>query len=256
MLRPRALTLLETLLALGILLTGLVGVLSLFQAGLSHSRRSEQRMGVTYTGRELLRQRLHQLRDPAAYFALAPGTGPWQTVAGHSGLEMRWRVTLQELYSPGRALEQAFSPGDQKVLSNSARRLELQLRQGGESVSLLATAAEPLRSFAAAQPIVLQMTGPNPVAKDGTLEFTARCQAADGRDLDDLMLAWSVVPVDGVGTLETVARDGRRATFRNQTRRKNGAIRHSGGSCYVVAQASYAGQVREVRSPLIQLVGP
>ena len=260
MLKPRALTLLETMLALGILLTGMIGILSLFQAGLQHSRRSEQQLRLTFAGRELLRQRLNSLRDGAAFHALTAAAGGWQAEPAFAGLESRWIVTQQSLYSPGESLEQAFPLTNQKVLRSSAKRIELQLRApeglGFTTVSLLATATEPLRQWAASQPVRLQSTGSNPLAVAQTLTFTVTCQAEDGRQLEDVVVAWSVIPVDGVGTLESVSRDGRQATFRNQTRRKNGAIKYSGGSCYVLAQASYAGQIREVRSPLIQLVAP
>lgn len=253
MLKWRALTLLETMLAMGVLLTGLVGILSLFQSGLQYSRRTEQQLQLTYTGREMLRQRLASLQDGAAFRALTPGVGPWQA---SSDLEYRWIVTQQALYSPGESLEQAFVATNQKVLRDSARRLELQLRQGATSTSLLATAGEPLRSWAIAQPLLLQSSSSLPIAKGGTMDFTVRCQGDGGRDLSDVTVSWSVLPVDGVGTLEGVSRDGSRATLRHKTRRKNGTPKFQPGTCYVLAQASYAGQRREVRSALITLAGP
>ena len=122
----RALTLLETMLALGILLSGLVGILALLQAGLVHSRRSQQELELSLLARRLLDQRLEQLRDAAAYQALSPGLGSW--TQAEDGVEARWRVLAHNLYSPGAALEGAFPPGDQRVIPGSVKRLELELR--------------------------------------------------------------------------------------------------------------------------------
>lgn len=250
----RALTMLETMLALGILLTGLVGILSLFQAGLVHASRSQRQLQLAYTGRELMQQELAQLRDSAAFQQLTPGTGPWQLTPG--GVEYRWVVTQQALYSPGQALEGAYPLANQKILRKSALRLQLDLRQGNTQLQLLTSACEPMRQWSTTSPLTLSSSGANPLGKDQLMDFNCSCTGSDGRPLEDLMVSWSVVPVTGVGTLESVARDGRTARFRNRTRRKNGAVRYTGGACYVVAQARYAGQIREARSPLITLVGP
>lgn len=251
----RALTLLETMLALGILLSGLVGIFALLQAGLMHSRRSQQELELSLLARRLLDERLEQLRDASAYQALSPGLGSWTQAEG--GVEVRWRVLAHNLYSPGSALEGAFPLGDQRVLPGSVKRLELELRTGASRLRWWASVPEPLRTWSISQPLVLTLTtGVVPVPKDGELEFRVRCQGNEGRDLEGVMVSWSVIPVTGVGTLVRVARDGSWATFKNVTRRKNGSPRHSGGVCYVEAQARYAGELRSVRSAPIGLIGP
>lgn len=250
----RGLSLLETLISIGILLTGLVGILSVFQAGLVHGSRSQRQLELSYQGRHLIRQRLIQLQEATLFQQLTPGAGPWQT--GTNGLSFRWTVMPQTLYSPSEGLEQAYPLEQQKVLHKSALRLQLDLRQEDTQLQLQSAVIEPLRQWSNSQPLTMTSSGNNPLGKGQVLKFAAKCNGADGRALDDLMISWSVVPVTGVATLEEVARDGHSAQLRNITRRKNGSVYYTGGSCYVVAQACYNSQMREARSSLITLSGP
>ncbi|MBX3167366.1 MAG: hypothetical protein KF760_08135 [Candidatus Eremiobacteraeota bacterium] len=251
--RSRALSLLETMVALGVLLTGLVGILSLFQAGLRMSRSSESQLELSLQARRLMTERLQELRELAKFRALAEGTTPW-VVEGP--LRSRWVVSRQELYSSDSSLEQAFAEDNRKLLSRSAYRLELQAEQGGARVVWLAACPEPLRGWSTTTPLSITLSGANPLPKDQTLELTVHCQAQDGYELDDLVVSWVVVPVDGVGMLESVSRDGKKARFRNRTRHKNGTPRYTPGVCRVMAQASYAGETRQVQSAPIVLLPP
>ena len=224
--------------------------MSLFQAGLQHSRHSEHQIELAVRARQLMAQRLYDLRDPVQFAALIPGTSAWQN---DGDLRSRWVISRQELYSPDSSLEQAFVDTNRKLLANSAYRLELQLDQGDLQMRWLGSCTEPARGWATSQPLTIQVSGSNPLPRGLTLDLTVACTAADGLPLKDMVVSWTVVPLDGVGTLEAIARDGSRARFRNQTRRKNGTIKYVPGTCYVLAQATYAGETRQIRSAPIVL---
>lgn len=258
----RGLTLLETMISLGVLTVGMIGIVTLFQAGLGHSRRMQLRLRGSHQARVSLAERLTELDSLSAFGALADGSGPWQPVADAPDFQLRWVIGPRPLHSPGTHLEGAFPAAEQKTLNRSARWLEVQVRWpdglGFASTSLGSAVIEPLRQWHPTNALTIQIAPyTSPLRRDRTLDLTARCLAADTLPLQDVTLLWSVLPIDGTGTLEAVARNGSQATFRHRTRRKNGTVTYSknGSSCYVLVEATYAGETRTARSAPIQL-GP
>lgn len=250
------------MISLGVLAMGMIGIVTLFQAGLGHSRRVQQMLRGSHQARIHLSQRLAQLDSLPAFQALTDGTGPWQADPQDSDFEIRWIVGPRPLYSPGTHLEGAFPGSDQKRLDRSARWLEIQVRWpeglGFARTSLGSAVAEPLRTWHPTTPLTLtEQPHPTPLPRNRSIEFTARCMGEDTLEIADVTLQWSVLPVDGTGMLQSVARNGSKAIFVHRTRRKNGTVTYSrnGSSCYVEAEATYAGETRSVRSALIQL-GP
>lgn len=239
-------SLLEASLALSLLSVVFVMMGVLFQSGLGYAARSE-RMAVAEL---LVRNRLASLREQA--FTYSGFQALASSATEEDGFEVVVRVEPATVYTPGRGFEEAWPEPQRRTLARSLYEVEVEVRWGsGERLTSTTLVGEPARELGT---VAVTPATPQTVGRDLTVDFTVSVVGADGLPLQDLQLSWSVEPMDGLGMIESQARDGSRCRFINQVQRVNGSVYHTGGRCRVAVRAVYRGVERYGRSGVLTLL--
>lgn len=266
----RGFSLTETVIAAFLLLMGFLLVFSLFHVSLQYSSRVEQQALATMVAEKNL--------DAVRIWA-QEGGGPFNFEGDWSAFDdvtfpdpdypdMQVHVKVEpfrEVDTPSSALEAPHAGNERRMRSVLVPlRVEVSWDPSDPSrrVRLDSYVAEAPRQFRATAPLVVTAAGavPSPVPQDATVFFEVEAFDANGNEIQDLMVAWSVEPVGvgplgipGNGTLVPATRDGRRIGFQNRYRNSAGVWVHTGGECVLRARARYGGVMRTQDSQVLQL---
>lgn len=235
-----AFSLLEACFACALLTGALLVVVALFHSSLRYGSRIEQEMTAAEVARATLAEVRQWCYQPANFEAPAtyPGSG-----AGQPGFEVRVQLVPQRRDAPSTGLEAAWADGDRKHMDGSYLRTDVTVswNHGRSTFFLSSLVGDPPRSLRSPAPLVL--TGvPTELAPEEMVRVSAQAFDSSDRPLRDVVLRWSVRPIEGVATLERQARNGAWAEFRNRARRADGSYTLTGGTCRFAVQLIYRGQ--------------
>jgi Tfp pilus assembly protein PilV len=263
--RHRGLSLLETMLAIFLLLTVLTFVLELYCRSFQNLTKVEQTFQATAFARDTLEEVRVWARDPVHFSQ--PTWAPFANVTDsrYPDFAIQTEVAAAELNAACTAFEDGLNAADRLTMPNSARTVTLSVIHRGVAIfELSSLIAEPERRLAAMNPVrvVANPVAPDPVAVDGEVEFQASLLDSAGAQITDVEFTWSVlpgpeVPTAGIrpgnGMIVRVSRDGTKAVFKNRYERTDGTVDHTGGVCRVVANAKYFAATQRGRSVDLRL---
>ncbi len=247
----RGLSLVEVVIALGLLVTGVLFLLPMMQYALRYSQEVEKsKLAAQLAEAELERLRSWAARPTAAGFQFDElDSYPSATSANPERPDFLVSVAVAPitLYSPNSLLEGVCPSDNRRMLQNSARKVRVTVSWPSfgrrAQLHIASLIAAPTRRFRAHQPIEVVGVVPGPpLAKNATLDFQVRAFDENNREIDDLFYDWSVERTSGGGTISFLSRDGRRATFQNRSRTALGGAYYTGGNCRVKAIARYRGE--------------
>ncbi len=231
--RGRGFTLIEAIIAAFLLLTSLLVVAALVDSGLRTQAKSEQYLLAT----TVASTELDKLRGYAERFGLTHLDGfDGQTFPSEtdSSLEVRLKVSPYVLAVPNSSLESQFPENERKLFHHSSRFLKVRVswsdspEDAVELTSLVSDWAK--RDFR----LKIEALGSTTLDPDGTVELKA-----SAGNLEDLIYTWYTEPLDGLGSMQEVARDGRTAVYSNRYRTPANRFVTYPGKCRVVVRAKY-----------------
>ena len=88
-------------------------------------------------------------------------------------------------------------------------------------------------------------------AREAEIGRVAIATDDDGRRLDDLVLSWYVNPLDGLGTISQVSRDGTKCLYKNHFRDYDGSYKVQPGQCELEVRAVFAGVERRATQVVV-----
>lgn len=244
-----AFSLVEAVFSSFLLLTAVTMSVYLFDASLRAQAENDVRMQATLVAQS----RLDEIR---AYADTNFGSG----LALFDGLEIeppeapnlkvKTRAARKQMYLPCTELETQYAPGavfpqpERKTLEKSAWQVEVEARwsdRPADRVTLVSYVGDWRRGNFN---IRITPNNPAPIPPRDTLEFEAVATDDDGRRLDDLVLSWYVNPLDGLGTISRVSRDGTKCLYKNHFRDYDGSYKVQPGQCELEVRAVFAGVER------------
>lgn len=226
----------EACIALALLTATIIFSATIYQTTFNAGKRLEGRLDAAYEARRQLVTLRHWLKDPdnfSIYESYSPDVP--------SGMEVSISMEPFETASPNRAFEDGLA--QPRSMRRSLLQAKVQVTLGENSTQLTSLVGAPLRELSSTEPIRLTPNlGSATLSADATIEFTASLRDSKGQEIEDAFFLWSARPVTGVATIESVSRDGRRATFKNISYKLDGSPIYTGGTCTVGVGTTYAGQ--------------
>ena len=239
----RGLSLLETVVALFLLVAQVLVLLGSFQRGLRHQSRSLQNVRAQQTAH-------NQMAEIRAWARVAANfDSDWSTYAGlrhqQGDLLIEVEAARQTLYSPCASLESAYDTRAYR-LPDSLVSVKVSAiwdpSDPRSRVVLVSSIGQPAR---AADPhLRITQTGgdSSPVPFDGIQDYKVEAFDAAGRPLTDLRYSWQVKPLTGNATvLPGGPRDGGTARVQHVYTHLGHSL-HVSGAIQVQCQARYHGR--------------
>jgi len=252
--RRGGLSLIETVLAVFVLLVVFLIFGTLLQWVLSSSRRGDEMA----TAARLAENRLAELRD----WSFQPNgssdnfrAGAWGALAtpveAESGYRTSVALVASQCYAPTTNLESAFA--NPRTMSSACKRVRVRVQWGNQSYDLYSqltappvTPKQPLSSN-----IQVTITGGTTLASGASIVLTAQARDVNDSPIEDLVYQWTVLPESGTGSLAELDRNGRQVRFTN-----NNPLTVNSSTLKVAVQATYRGVVLEGVSGTITVDGP
>jgi hypothetical protein len=133
--------------------------------------------------------------------------------------------------------------GPARTLTRSARVVKVEVSWTAASlprvVRFVTLIGEPRPDSAR---VVVAPAGDIMLGPFESVQFTARCEDADGQEIPNVPFHWHVAPMTANGTVSTVPNQLNTAVFTNMVRRLDGAVIATEGLCKVCAVARVAGE--------------
>ena len=239
----RAFSLVELVVALGILSVCFFLILPLMQYALQYGKQVERSNLAALLAHAKLQEVRAWTAERFEDFASYP-----KAAAPHPDHpEFQVQVTLSNasLPSPNTRFEELYPEGERRLLGNSTLKAEVTVSWqslGSSQVRLVSFFGAPFRALRETQPLVVSGAVPPLLAKDDRVVFSVRALDASDKEVPDLFYSWKVAPSTGTGTIANTTRDGRAATFKNVARLANGNAFYSGGKCRVQVCARVRGE--------------
>lgn len=241
-------SLLETLVAIFVLLGVFIIFATLYHWVLSSSKRADQ----AATAARLATNRLADLRAWAAQPNGASDNfhGSWTSQASPVEMEPGYQVSVDllaaQIYAPSTQLETAFPRP--REMSNACKRVRVRVRWGTQTFDLYSQLTAP--------PVVggnvtVSLSSAATLAPGGTLPMSAQGLDTSGEPIDDLVYQWNVLPITGTGSITLLDRNGREAEFHNDDPNTV-----NGSELKVEVTASYRGRLISGQSAVITEDGP
>lgn len=272
-LRPRAVTLAETLVAVFLLVAGIMVVVNLLHAALRYQTRSEQRALAALLARRTLNQvRAWAWSRPGSSFNFhgnwAAYNGVTLTDPNFPGLTVRVDANPagRTLFSPATPLEQTYASLPRQ-LDRAVVPVRVRVDAPGMTPLILV-------SYVGEPPLTIGTLTINRVAgasgtlaQDDTVTLEAQALDPGGAPIPGLVYFWSVEPCGtnpSLGTLLTdtdydglpdLPRDGTRIVFTHRYHMADGILwLHKAGQCRVYAITLHQG--REYRAETVLDLAP
>lgn len=252
-------SLLETLIAVFILICAFCVFAALQNFSLVQSARAERR---TVAAR-LARNRLEALRAWANQ-GTNFDTGNWAALAnpvdeaGFPGFQTSVHDLAGAIYSPSTSLA---DPADPLDLSPAVRRVRVQVAYGSEKLDVISQVGAPrgVPYTPLDQAIQVVVVNNSPVPVGQALNLTARARDENLAPLMGMVYKWGVLPGTGTGTVVKTNASGSQAQFINEIRTPAGVLPNPAPgprSCRVIATAYYAGKELKGTSAVITVQTP
>ncbi len=225
----RAVSLVEMLIAMFLLLAGFLIVFRLFQVSLQYNNLAQKRLTASRLAAKTMEEIRAWARDPDNYDknwdSTYPGT-PYKDL-DEASYTITVRQKNHEVLSPCTSLEQRW------VASTKERRLQRSFRrvtvivawsdQPSDKISITSLVGDPPRELAS-DPISVNFAS-DALAAGASKTFTAALQDKDNNEIPDVCFEWYVVParlgslLGGNGIIDHdlpgTKRTGRSVVFRN-----------------------------------------
>ena len=237
-------SLMEAILASFLLSTALLMGVWLVHSSLRSLADSDRRQAATMVADNALEEMRNVLAQDFTV-GLDSYNGLVRTPADYPELELTTHARLQPLLSPCTSLESSYPDAERKTLERSAWQAEAVVSWSPRAAdrvvvtTLIADWREPTFEVA------VTPEGPVSVGSRGTADFQASATDAFGNELPDLVFTWYVEPLDALGTVARVSRDGQLSTYQNHVRTFSGDFEVLVGGCRLIARGFYRGQVVE-----------
>jgi len=226
-----------------LLLTAVSMCVWLFDASLQAEKGNDRRVVATMVAQDKLEEiRAYADANFGAGLALFDNA-----TSTSQGFEVRTRAKFVKLYTPCSRLETqypltaAFPAPAPKALERSCWQVEVNASwsdRSGDRVTLVSYVGDWRTPD-----FTVRITPNNlvTVPARGTVQYT--CVAVDGlgNRLYDLVFSWYVNPLDGMGTISDVSRDGQICLYKNHFRNFDGRYTVQPGKCEVEVRAVYRG---------------
>lgn len=253
--KERGHSLVELVIALAILASCFFMIVPMMHYALQYARKVEKGSLAALIARSRLNALRAQAQQSGQYQRLS--SQPAQNDADHPEFSVRVGVTEAALYSPSAGLEAAY-PGQMRSLTKSSKQVQVDVAwtaMGAPgSLTLVSLISEPARRFHRTQPLRVFGTIPAELRRDATIDFTVKAYDEENREIEDLFYSWTVSAISGTGTISQQSRDGRQATFKNVSKRRNQVTPYyTGGKCKVEVHATLGGEARWALSEEILL---
>lgn len=238
----RGFTLVEAIIAAFLLLTSLLVVAALVDSTLRTQRKTEQYLMASMVASN----ELDKLRSYANRFGMRELDGfDGQTFDSQSDLAFRVKlgVTRHQLLLPNSSLESMVDPAERKVFEDSARRVVVTVSWSpdpDDSVKLVSLIGDW-------RPADFEVVVTPEAGAGADLELapdeTLRLGATSG-EIPDIVFTWYTEPLEGLGSILEVDRDGRKASYVNHYRTPANKFDYYPGKCRVVVRAQYRNVVK------------
>jgi hypothetical protein len=226
----------EACIALALLTAVIIFSATIYQTTLNAGKKLEGRLDAAYEARRQLVAISHWLKEPANFQAY----GDYSPEIP-AGVEVEVSVVPFETASPNRTFEDSLA--EPRSMLRSYLQVTVTVTRDRDSTQLTSIVGAPVRELLTIEPILLDpKISATTLSIDETIEFSASLRDKDGLEIEDAFFLWSVRPITGVATLESVSRDGRRATFKNISYKRDGSPIYTGGTCLVGVGTTYAGE--------------
>lgn len=232
-------TLLETLIALFVLLSAFVIILSLFLKSTDYQVNVETKVFSVAFGETVLDDIKVWASDYTNY------SGDWSswnsvTLPEYPGYEARVAVVQPSVPDPCSALEAGKPVPEQVVMNDSFRDLTLVVfHNGGEQTQIHTRLAEPERRI---QEIKVEALGGTSIAPNTESNFKATMLDSNNEPVEDIVFRWTLEAVTGNGSVRPQIPDSSVGIVRNAYVGFDGLTRIVPGTCRLVASARYRGR--------------
>ncbi len=254
--RVRGLSLVETVLAMFLLVAEVLVLVGSFRQGLINQRRTAMGVRAVLVAERNLAEVRAWARDPAHFDS---NWSPYLNLNRIDPEDPDFQVVIHSLpggarlLSPCRPLESVWG-AQAYQMSQSCVSVRVDVNwSGGGSLSVTSAIAAPARE---ANPDlqITQTAGPSsPVPPDEVLTFQAAASDAAGQPLSDLRYHWDVKPLTGNASfLSGGPRDGSTIQLKHQYL-SNGHPIHASGRIQVHCRAVYHGRELQYTSQEIVL---
>lgn len=255
-LRTFGLSLAETVVASFLLLAGFLVVGRLFYTSLRYQVWIDSVTLATVAGENTLERVRTWASVPANFANLEAVYSPLTIQQEDVTIEILAGPAVP-MASPSDEFENAFPATERRLLRRSYKRVDLKVQTRRDSVTLSALLGDPPHTLRTTNPVVIQATGANPMARDGVMAFRASVYDDTDSEIPDVFLNWTSEPVTGKGTMQNIARDGQSAEMVHKMMLPNGTFGYSPpvagvpAVCQVGVSATYRGQqVTALSAPL------
>ncbi len=248
----RAYSLIETIIAFGVLVGAFAVFFSLYYAALSYSGKTDREViAATVAQRQLTKLR-GWASEPVG---TNRGFDDWSqftdvsfTDEDYPDFQVRIQSAFETVTSPTSSL---IDGPDPRVMSGTFRKVQVTVSWTDDSLTMMSLIGDPSRRLRAAQPIEMLGSG-GTVARDAEVAFSLKVFDTDGREIPDVMARWYVKAITGAGSITSNA-VGSTATFKNVSEKFDGTPQYTGGECRVTARVVYGGQEAWAESDLLVL---
>ncbi|MGE0494977.1 MAG: hypothetical protein AB7S38_37565 [Vulcanimicrobiota bacterium] len=226
-------SLVECVIAVFFLLTGLAVVTALFHTTYQRKVQAGQRSEAAL----LAHRRLTEIHEWARGQGAAYHFDDWSSLADQTmsypdapTFSVRTRSAPRQLFSPSSQLESSYAAGQQRLLAASAYTVEITVTWGANGrYRLVSLVADTPRQITPA----VNGTFTNPVGPGQTPVFTTTINDEFGNPVPDIFVDWQIVSMGGIGSWQSIDRSGATARFQTGT--------GTAGQCRVEAVVRYDG---------------
>lgn len=249
----RGLSLLETVLALFVLISAFTVVLTLFlRSNQSLVQIEEKALAVAFSETVLDDLRVWA-RD---YDNWDSGFGPWSatTLPQYPGFTARVSASVPTVLTPCTQLEVGKPTAEQREMRDSFRDLEIIVEHRNVEVFRLHTRlAEPERMVK--EVVVTLVSGNSSLSPGQKATYKAELVDKDGKLIEDVSFHWSVLPdEDGNGTIRNSKTNYSEAELENVFVGVDGMTRYITGRCRLNTVARYRGREYFGQSQAVTMV--
>lgn len=210
----RAFSLLETLIAIFIIVMALLFVTRLMHQALQRGTAVERRLTATLCAQDKMEEIRAWAADPANFHSdWASYDGVTSTHPDYAGYQIRSSLSDQPLSTPSRLLEEVYPATQQRILEEACKGVTVECWwSDGEKdrIELNTLVGAPPDSFRMPDSIEVSPSNQT-LARDSSATFSAKAFDSAGREIKGLTFSWFIVPKSGAGTLVGQSRDGRTA---------------------------------------------
>jgi hypothetical protein len=250
-----ALSLLETIMALGLLVAGFTVFFRLYHSALTYSTAGERKtLAANIAQRQLIKLRGWAVQ-PAAGGRNFDDWTAYTDVSFPDEEYPDYQVRIQSAFaaavSPNSELIVGPAGFEKKSLDATFRKVQITVSWSQGTLEVVSLIGDPTRRLRAVNPVVI--TGPaGTVARDAKVDLSLKVFDTNDREIPDLMARWYVKPINGVGQVGSPI-EGGTATFVNVSEKMDGSPQYTGGQCRVTARVVYRGEEAWGESDILDL---